>query len=188
MSIKEEEIFTQKDFLKEPLENLFFTNCSFFHCNFSQVFLKGFRFCSCLFEGCNFSLSRLDGCRMQNVEFIDCKIVGVEFFKCERTFFSANYKNSFLHYCNFSDLSMKSTIFKGSRVKETHFINTSLIGSDFKDVDLEGTVFHHCDLSKADFTGATHYEIDPQVNKIKGAKFSLPEAIGLLRGFDIIVT
>jgi fluoroquinolone resistance protein len=116
-----------------------------------------------------------------------CKIAGAEFFKCEKTFFSANFKNSLLQYCNFSDLNMKNSSFKGSKLKDSHFTNTILKGADFSDVDLSGTVFHNCDLCNADFSSAVQYDIDPRTNKIKKAKFSLPEAAGLLRAFDITI-
>jgi len=39
----------------------------------------------------------------------------------------------------------------------------------------------------ADFASAVRYDIDPQTNKIKKAKFSLPEAVGLLKGFAITI-
>jgi fluoroquinolone resistance protein len=51
---------------------------------------------------------------------------------------------------------------------------------NFSGKNLEGRVFASCTL-------AVRYNIDPQTNKIKKAKFSLPEAIGLLRGFDVII-
>ena len=38
---------------------------------------------------------------LQDVKFIDCKIVGVEFSKCDRTFFSISLKNTILQYCDF---------------------------------------------------------------------------------------
>jgi uncharacterized protein YjbI with pentapeptide repeats len=113
--------------------------------------------------------------------------VGAEFFKCVRTFFSASFKNCLLSYCNFSDLNLKNTHFDGSKIQESFFSNTVLIGADFTDADLSGTLFHNCDLCKADFSTAVRYSIDPQTNKIKKAKFSLPEAVGLLQGFEIII-
>jgi uncharacterized protein YjbI with pentapeptide repeats len=80
---------------------------------------------------------------------------------------------------------MKNSSFKGSKLKDSHFTNTILKGVDFSDVDLAGTTFHNCDLCNADFSSATQYDIDPRTNKIKKAKFSFPEAAGLLRGFEI---
>lgn len=90
-----------------------------------------------------------------------------------------------MRYCNFSDLNMKNFSFKESKIYEAHFSNTILNGASFTDTDLSGTIFHKCDLSKADFSTAVRYAIDPLTNKVKKAKFSLPEAVGLLHGFDI---
>ena len=72
-------------------------------------------------------------------------------------------------------------------MRENHFTNTTLSGADFSDVELSGTLFHNCDLSKANFSTATRYDINPLTNQIKKARFSLPEAVGLLRGFDITI-
>ena len=118
---------------------------------------------------------------------MDCKIVGAEFFKCEKIFFSANFQNCLIQYCNFSDLQMKNSSFAKSKLKECHFTNTVLTGSDFEEVDLAGTIFHNSDLSKCNFSKALNYDIDPVTNNIKKAQFSLPEAVGLLRDFDIIL-
>lgn len=183
----EKQIFKSEDYSKKSFEYHSFINCSFNNCNFSESLLWNAKFCSCTFTGCNFSLVKLDGSRMQDVQFIDCKIVGAEFFKCERAFFSTCFKNCLLHYCNFSDLNMKNTAFTESKLKENYFTNASLNGADFSETDLSGTIFHNCDLSKADFSSAKCYDIDPRTNKIKKAKFSLPEVVGLLRGLDIII-
>ncbi len=59
--------------------------------------------------------------------------------------------------------------------------------ADFRGADLSGTLFHNCDLSKADFSTAVNYNIDPGTNKIKKAKFSLFEVLGLLSVFDITI-
>jgi fluoroquinolone resistance protein len=165
--LAEGQIFKSNDFSKKSLKKRFFANCSFDHCNFSECLLQDVRFCSCIFIGCNLSLPKLEGCRFQDARFIDCKIVGVEFFKCDKTFFSACFENCLLHYCNFSDLNMKNALFRGSKLRENYFTNTCLNG--------------------ADFSTATQYAIDPQTNKIKKARFSIPEVIGLLHGFDITI-
>jgi uncharacterized protein YjbI with pentapeptide repeats len=82
---------------------------------------------------------------------------------------------------------MKNTRFCKSKLRENYFTNTCLNGADFSEADLSGTIFHNCDLCKADFSTATQYAIDPQTNKIKKARFSIPEVIGLLSGFDITI-
>ncbi len=108
-------------------------------------------------------------------------------FSNAKNLFSANFKNCLLQYCNFSDLNMKNSSFKGSKLKDSHFTNTILKSADLSDVDLSRTLFHNCGLCNADFSSATQYVIDPRTNKIKKAKFSFPEAAGLLRAFDITI-
>lgn len=183
----ESQVLQSKNFSKKSLEGHVFDSCSFKSCDFSESLLRNAQFCACSFENCNLSLPKLEGCRFQDVRFVGCKIVGAEFFKCEKTFFSPTFKDCVLYYCNFSGLAMKKTYFNGSKLNECHFTNTNLNSADFDRVDLSGTIFHDCDLSMANFTTAVSYDIDPQTNKVKKAKFSLPEAIGLLRGFDVTI-
>lgn len=183
----EEKVFKSENFSKKSLERQTFGSCSFINCDFSESILRNAKFSACVFTGCNISLPKLNACRFQEVQFIDCKIVGAEFFTCDRAFFSVSFKKCLLTYCNFSDLNMKNTQFEGSKIHETYFTNTILTGADFTDTDLQGTLFHDCDLSLADFTAAARYNIDPRTNKLRKAKFSLPEAIGLLQGFDITI-
>jgi len=84
-------------------------------------------------------------------------------------------------------MHLKQASFKESTLKECFFTNVYLKKSDFSLSDLSGTLFHNCDISYADFTHAKNYHIDPRTNTIKKAKFSLPEAVGLLYGFDITI-
>lgn len=183
-----EDLTTQgRDFSGTSLAEHSFNHCIFQNCNFTECVLWNAKFVGCTFKACNLSLIKTDGCKLQDAYFEDCKIVGVEFFKCEKRFFSIKVKNSFLQYCNFADLNMKHTSFQASRLKECYFTNTCLIEADFKDTDLSGTLFHNSDLTKADFCGSKNYEIDVRANKVKKAKFSFPEAMGLLRGFEIEV-
>nr|WP_320412612.1 pentapeptide repeat-containing protein [Candidatus Protochlamydia amoebophila] len=115
------------------------------------------------------------------------RLLEMNFFKCEKTFFSANFKNCLLQYRNFLDFNMKSSSFNGSKLKDSHFTNTTLKIADFSGVGLSGAIFHNCDLCNADFSSSTQYDIDPRPNKIKKAKFSFAEASGLLHAFDITI-
>jgi uncharacterized protein YjbI with pentapeptide repeats len=127
----------------------------------------------------------MEGCRWQESTFIECKLVGAEFFKCESKFFTIQVKQCFLQFCNFSGLPLKKTSFNGSKIIECYFTQVNLTECDFRDTDLSGSVFHESELSKADFRGARNYDIDVRNNKVKKAKFSFPEAIALLRNFEI---
>jgi len=60
--------------------------------------------------------------------------------------------------------------------------------ADFRETDLEGNIFHHADLSKADFRDVKNYSINPQSNILKKARFSIPEVLSLLNFFDIQIS
>ncbi len=182
-----EKIIKSENFAKKTVENQAFHSCTFISCDFTESILRNADFSACTFKNCNLSLPKLDGCRFHDVQFVDCKITGAEFYKCQKAFFSPSFTQCLLQFCNFSEMNMKNVSFKQCKIQESYFTSTVLKGANFADTDLSGTVFHNCDLSKADFSTATRYNIAPQTNKIKKAKFSMPEAIGLLHGFDIVL-
>ncbi len=82
---------------------------------------------------------------------------------------------------------MKNTSFKSSKIIQCRFTDTILEKACFEDVDLAGSTFHNCDLRNANFVNAINYIISPVDNKIKGAKFSFPECMGLVKSLDVII-
>jgi hypothetical protein len=46
-------------------------------------------------------------------------------------------------------------------------------------------VFNQSNLEKVDFRTSKNYAIDPENNRIKRAKFSYPDVLGLLDKYDI---
>jgi uncharacterized protein YjbI with pentapeptide repeats len=60
-----------------------------------------------------------------------------------------------------------------------------LSSSTFDNCNLANAVFQNSVIEKADFREAFNYSIDPEVNKIKKAKFSIAGVAGLLDKFDI---
>jgi len=178
--------FKSEDFSKKSFVEHSFSNCLFESCNFTESSWVNAKFCSCVFKNCNISLFNLKGCKIQEVLFEECKIVGAAFFTCNTKFiFSMDAKQSFIQYSNFSDLDMRKASFENSKIYSCTFINTCLTEANFSHTDLKETLFRNCNLIKSNFLKASNYIIDPLVNKIKKAKFSFPEVIGLLRSFDI---
>ena len=66
-------------------------------------------------------------------------------------------------------------------------MNCDLREAQFTKSSLEESIFENTNLTKADFSEAIDYTINPERNKIKKAKFSMPEVLGLLKEFNIIV-
>lgn len=58
---------------------------------------------------------------------------------------------------------------------------------NFTESSLQLCKFHHTNLEKVNFVGATDYYINLIDNKLKRAKFSYPEVLSLLDKFEIKV-
>jgi len=71
---------------------------------------------------------------------------------------------------------------------EVDLAEADLADGDFRGTDFLNSKFLHTNLTKANFTDARNYTINPISTTVKKAKFSLPEAISLLRAFDIVIT
>ena len=87
--------------------------------------------------------------------------------------------------CNFSSLKMTELSFNDSEIKDCDFYETNLSGTDFSSCDLNGTLFEKCDLTECDFRQARNYAISPTQNKLKKAKFSMPEVLSFLTPLEI---
>jgi uncharacterized protein YjbI with pentapeptide repeats len=71
---------------------------------------------------------------------------------------------------------------------ETDFTECDLSESVFDNCDLQRAIFFNSVIQEVDFRNAYNYSINPEVNRIKNAKFSLPGVTGLLDNYDIEIT
>jgi uncharacterized protein YjbI with pentapeptide repeats len=70
-------------------------------------------------------------------------------------------------------------------LKEVDFSECDLTESIFENCDLNSANFDQTILEKADLRTAYNYSIDPEINRIKKAKFSIQSISGLLIKYDI---
>lgn len=82
-------------------------------------------------------------------------------------------------------MKLKQTVFKNSQLYEVDFTECDLSSASFDNCDLAGAIFKDTILEKADFRTAFNYSIDPELNRIKKAKFSRSGIAGLLDKYDI---
>ena len=186
-SLTEDKTFSHLDLKEKDLSRLIFSGVTFETCDFSSSNWTNARFSNCRFKNCNIALVNVAGCRLEEITFEESKVTGVDFFKCEKHFFSIQLLKCRVQTCNFTDLEMKRASFQSSQLREAYFSNTNLQSANFSDTDLLGTLFHNANLEGANFQGARNYSIDPRTNRIKKAKFSLPEAVSLLSCFNILL-
>jgi fluoroquinolone resistance protein len=70
---------------------------------------------------------------------------------------------------------------------DVDFRQADLSEADFAGTDLSQSLFGDTNLSQADLSRACNYDIDPGLNVLRQARFSLPEALSLLHSMDIVL-
>jgi fluoroquinolone resistance protein len=183
----EEKKFDTIDFTQKLFAAADYENCTFVNCNFSGTGLVNIVFAGCTFTDCNLSLATIIQTAFKMVTFKNCKLLGLHFENCNPFLFEVYFESCILNLSSFYKL----------KIKKTRFINCSLHEVDFTAADLTSAIFDKCDLTraifqnsiieKADFSTAHNYSIDPEINKIKKAKFALEGVAGLLDKYDIEV-
>lgn len=178
--------FTEKDFDGiEKLEKGEYEECTFKNCNFSNADLSEINFAECTFEQCDLSMAKIVNTIFREVKFENCKLLGLHFENCNDLLFSADFDGCQLNLCSFYKRSMKNTNFKNCNLQEADFTESDLTGSTFDSCDLTGVTFENTVLEKSDLRSSFNYSIDPELNRIKKAKFSLTGITGLLDKYDI---
>jgi fluoroquinolone resistance protein len=163
----------------------YYEQCAFIHCNFNSADLSGVRFVNCRFDGCDLSLAKLKNTSLQEVKFVTCKLLGVQFSDCRKFMLELDFDSCMLKLSLFSGLKLKNTRFKNCDIQEADFSEADLSGAIFDGSDLQQAIFFHTNLEKADFRSAGNYSINPETNRLRTARFSLPGVTGLLDTYGI---
>lgn len=166
-----------------------FYACVFRNCDFTGISLRFCKFRDCSFESCNFSLAKVRATVFDGASFRNSKFTGVNWTEAEwprlRLSGPPQFHGCVLSDCSFLGLPLAGTVIKDCLAKDTDFRETVLAGADFGGTDLSGALFRATDLTKANLAGALNYSINVKENKVKDARFSLPEAMALLYCLDI---
>lgn len=189
----EEETFDKVDFTQNPLNKGEYEYCTFVNCNLAYTDFSELKFLECEFTGCNLSLIKLTQTALRDVKFKDCKMLGLNFSECNEFGFAVSFDTCILDNSSFYDptspikkrFKLKQIVFKNSQLFEVDFTECDLSSAIFDNCDLTDTIFQHTILEKADFRTAYNYSIDPELNRIKKAKFSRSGIVGLLDKYEI---
>ncbi|HAP43318.1 MAG: hypothetical protein A2087_03575 [Spirochaetes bacterium GWD1_61_31] len=183
----DDQTFVKLDFSELSLLGREFSACVFNDCNFTGSNLSGSTFEDCRFVGCNLSNPILENSRLIDLRFAGCKVVGLRLFTCRQLAFDLQFDACKLSVCNFSDVKMKKSKFTACQIDECYFQNSYLPEADFTASSFRNTLFSQADLQKANFRRASGYSIDPRLNNIRRAVFSVPAVLGLIDCFDIVI-
>ncbi len=174
--------FSRDILVKGDYDHCTFDNCIFLNSNMSEV-----NFIDCEFHHCDFSVTKVSRASFRDVTFNGCKVSGVHFEECNTFGFSADFESCQLRLSSFYKLSLKNTQFKECDLQEVDFSESNLTGVVFDRCNLSGTIFKNTVMEKADFRTSYNYSIDPEINRVRKAKFSAPSVLGLLDKYDIII-
>ena len=94
-------------------------------------------------------------------------------------------KDCSLRHCVFFGLDLKGFDFSGADLSGSFFDDCGLKEASFAGCQLQGTTFSQNDMTGADFRGAVDYFFSLEGNRVKDARFSLPEAVNLLSALGI---
>jgi uncharacterized protein YjbI with pentapeptide repeats len=134
-------------------------------------------------------LLRVEQSTFRNTTFKDSKVIGVDWTMASWSkfisFSPVNFYECVIDFSTFIGLSLVKISFKECGVKDVDFSGADLTEADFSKAVLSKSQFRNTNLTQANFEDATDYTIDVTVNMVSKAKFSLPEAISLLRGLEI---
>jgi uncharacterized protein YjbI with pentapeptide repeats len=170
----------------ETVKSVTFEDCEFQACSFV----------TCRFEKCTFLDCRFDDCllgavvpvdsRFSGIKLTQCKAIGIDWTKA-RKIEDLRFDTCQVNDSNFRFLKLAGVIIANSQAKEADFTEADLSGADLRNTDFANARFFKTDLSNCDFRGARNYFIDVKNNVLKRTRFSLPEAMSLLDGLDIVI-
>lgn len=175
------------NFAEAPLAKGEYEGCVFTACNFSGVDLSGMIFIDCRFEQCDLSMVKLQNTSFQDVVFKGCKQLGLRFDECSKMILSFSFDGCVLNFSVFVKLKLKGTVFKDCQLREADFGECDLTNANFSNCDLASAVFENTLLEGADFRTAYNFSIDPEINKVRKARFSAQGLAGLLDKYKIVV-
>lgn len=191
----EQNSFDDKTFHKEIFDKLAINNKSFENCLFNKSSFIETKFINCSFIDCEFkscnlsSIEPLNSTFTGNITFIESKLLGVNWTKAKWPQIKLTSPLKFylcnITYSSFFELELPEIVIEECKAHEVDFRGGIFSFGCFVDSDFERSMFMHTKLNSTDFTGAINYNINPLENEIRKSKFSTPDVINLLKGFDI---
>jgi fluoroquinolone resistance protein len=166
-----------------------FFDCVFKDCSFVESVLQKCRFINCAFQNCDLSLALVPESSFSGTSFENSKCVGLNWAQADWPITGLGnpirFKKCALSHSTFIGLNLAGIQITDCVAVDVDFREANLSQSDFSRTDLSDSLFNHTNLTEADLSQARNYLIDPANNELKGARFSLPEAMSLLYNMDI---
>ncbi|MCC8166074.1 MAG: pentapeptide repeat-containing protein [Planctomycetes bacterium] len=168
-----------------------YVECRFENCHFDTMALVDVVLTNCVFSDCVFRNVDVSGLRLQNTVFHTVACIGIDWSEVGHTGklfpLFKEISGCTLKFNSFYKTKLSKTPIVGSALLDCAFIGCDLTGCVFRESDFLNTNFQDCDLSNADFRQARNYRINTASNRLRKARFSVPEVFGLLDNLDIVI-
>lgn len=166
-----------------------FYGCTFRDCDFSETAFSACTFTDCTFNGCTLNMATVADSGFSGVTFRHCSMVGINWTEADwRSLLGGlRFEDCTLSHSTLFGLHLKGLVMTRCLAKNVDFAEAFMQRADFTETDFSEARFFHTDVTEADFTHAVNYSINAGVNTLTQAKFSLPEAVALLYGLDIVL-
>ncbi|HET6446679.1 MAG TPA: pentapeptide repeat-containing protein [candidate division Zixibacteria bacterium] len=174
---------------KIKLEASSFYECRFVDCSFTESVFHDCRFAGCSFINSDLSLIKVPLCAFSRVQFESSRLIGIDWTQADWRATSlgepVRFTRCTINHSTFIGVNLSKILIRDTSAQNVDFREADLSGADLSGTDLSDSLFSNTNLSGADLTSAKNYTISPETNKLKGTKFSLPEAMALLFNMDI---
>ncbi len=188
MQVQINKVFTALSFSDFSSMAAEYEDCTFIQCDFSNQYIPNINLLDCTFADCNFSNSVFNQTSLKLVIFNECKLTGADFSNVNPFLLELNFNDSDLSLANFHGIPLTNSSFENCSLIEVDFSESDLSGIKITNSNLERVIFNRTKLEKVDFSTSFNIQLDPELNNIKGAKFSIQSLPGLLNKYGIIVT
>ena len=185
-------VFEGLELAGEEVRDKEFAGCTFTGCSFLETRFTACRFVECAFVRCDLSLCRVTDSSFTDVTFVESRAIGVDWTEASwpalGLFQRIGFERCAVSHSTFDGLLLRGIKMVDCVAHDVDFAEADLTEASFAGTDFKESRFLHTDLTRADFQGATNYAIAPGLNVLSKTRFSLPEAMALLYGLDIILT
>jgi fluoroquinolone resistance protein len=181
-----DQVFTNIVYRSKRIDFKEFYDCVFENCTFHEVDFSGCRFVNCTFDGCDISLAKVHNASYRSTTFKNSKMIGIDWSVASSPLM-ADFFDCDISYSSFAHVDFTKRKIIRCKAQEVYFWEANLTQANLSETDFENSQFKECNLTQADFSTARNYAINPSLNTLKEAKFSLPEAVSLLYLLDIVL-
>lgn len=181
--------FQPQELQGKNFEGITFEQCCFNQCDLNHSQFIQCRFIDCEFYFCNLNFINIKNTSFSGVVFNDSNMMAINWSSAKwpqiKLVSPIHFYQCNISHSSFFGLSLIEAIIEPCKAHEVDFRECDLSNANLVHSDFYKSFFVHTNLSYADFTEATNYCIDINLNKIHKAKFTFPEVVGLLTALDI---